>query len=150
MSAAAELEELVKLRGELQRSLNRVERMITVMTHMAPVEEKEAKVPKELIQEVFQYWVDTVKAGRKGIKLSTERERKIRLAIESYDVETAKQAIDGILLSSFHMGENSDQKRFDDIELILRNSVNIEKFRDLAAESQVGGGAAQDFLQAPF
>jgi hypothetical protein len=136
-----ELEELQTLRQELQRSLNRVDKLITGLTE-GPVEKK-VRVPRAEVEEVFNYWVEKVKKGRKGVKLTPERERKIIKAIEVYDQETAFLAIDGVLLSSFHMGDNNEGKQYNDIELILRNGVNIEKFRDLALED---ASPAADFI----
>ena len=126
-------QELEKLREDLQRSFNRVEKLIKLLAD-GPVE-KEEGIPRGVVLDVFQYWVTTVRGGRKGIKLSPERERKIRKALENYGFDDVILAIDGVLLSSFHMGDNPDNKPFNDIELILRNGVNIEKFRDLTLDA---------------
>ena len=90
---------------------------------------KAAQVSKEDKQEVFDFWVRTLKssARRKPI-LDEKRSATIGAAIYDYGVEQCKQAIEGCSLSPFHMGRNKMNKRYDDIELILRDSEHIERF----------------------
>lgn len=86
------------------------------------------------VMEVWSHWLKCVHAGRPGVTpvLSPKRELAIRRALKAYPVEVCKQAIDGIVLSPFHMGKNSRKKRYDDITLILRDPEHVEKFCSLA------------------
>jgi hypothetical protein len=80
-------------------------------------------------EEVFNYWVDTLKASaRRKPVLDEKRLATIGAAIYDFGVEQCKQAIDGCKLSPFHMGRNKMNKKYDDIELILRDAQHIERF----------------------
>lgn len=95
--------------------------------------------PLAEITKVFEYWVATMRTG-KGPKprLDTKRTRCIGRAIKMYDVDTCMDAVRGCTMSAWHMGQNPQGKRYDDITLILRNADNIEKFAGLAAEDDGG------------
>ena len=78
--------------------------------------------------QVFDYWVTAMCKGALA-KPTKGRVTKIKARLnEGYSVEQIKQAIDGCSRSPFHMGENKDNKRYDDIELICRNGEKLESF----------------------
>ena len=107
-----------------------------------------AKPTREQIEQVFDYWVATVRPKSPvPPRLLDKREVKIRLAIQNYGVETCLRAIDGVLLSPWHMGKNPRQKKYDDIELILRNATQIEKFATIAIEAEEASDAAEAFVK---
>ena len=97
------------------------------------------RAPLAEVTKVFEYWVATMRTG-KGPKprLDDKRKRCIDKAIKMYDVDTCMDAVRGCTISNWHMGQNPQGKRYDDITLILRNADNIEKFAGLAAESDGG------------
>ncbi len=103
--------------------------------------EKEDGVAKPAgeIQQIFDYWVEKT-WGRKGPtpKLSDKRRRKIKRALDLYDLQTCKDAIDGIMLSDFHQGFNARGQKYLDIELILRDAEHIERFATDWAEQEEG------------
>jgi len=77
--------------------------------------------------EIFDYW-KTVMQHPKA-KLDRKRVTKIMAALKlGFTVEDLKGAIDGCSNTPFNMGENKQQKRYDDIELILRDASHIEVF----------------------
>jgi hypothetical protein len=82
------------------------------------------------VQQVWDHWLTVVHGAKPGLTpaLSEKRARAICKALKAYPVEVCKQAIDGVLLSPFHMGRNSRNKRYNDITLILRDPEHIEKF----------------------
>lgn len=80
------------------------------------------------VQKVFDYWVERCRSNRKSVKLTDARKRIISRALKDYDLETCLEAIDGVLLSNWHMGNNPRGKRYDDITLILRDAQHIEDF----------------------
>lgn len=88
----------------------------------------------EEVREVFNHWVEIVKnrPGKKAptrpVVLGPKREHAIRQALKLYGVQTCKDAIEGVLYSDWHMGNNPRGKTYDDITLILRNEVTIERF----------------------
>lgn len=95
------------------------------------------------VRAVFDLWVDThrrPKEGKaKGIppRLDAKREAIIRKAIAMYDgPEAAEAAILGCKLSEFHQGNNPRRKKYDELELILRDAKHIEMFAKILEEHQ--------------
>lgn len=100
-----------------------------------------AKPTEREIQEVFDYWVEKHRTSNRGPRpvLGEKRHQKIEKAIRMYGVQTCKDAIDGCLLSDWHMGANPRNKIYDDIELILRNESKIERFAELKLDARSTG-----------
>jgi len=100
---------------------------------------------------VFDAWVRITGRDPTRTKLDSARRRKIetRLA-DGYSVEECIEAIEGILLSPFHMGDNDREKRYDDITLILRDAKQIEKFRDLYERGGAPDGKRTDVVDRVF
>ena len=86
--------------------------------------------PDDSVFDVFNHWVRVHKDGRRGPKaiLTPKRRKLIQNAIDTYGVDTCKTAIDGCKLSPWHQGHNPSGKRYDSIELILRDAQHIESF----------------------
>ena len=80
------------------------------------------------VKEVYTYWQKIMDKQRS--KLDNNRRGLIERALKNYSVDDLKQAIDGCAASPFHMGQNRDKKKYNGLELILRNSEKIEGFRD--------------------
>ena len=70
--------------------------------------------------------------------MGDNRRRKIKQAIKMYGVQDCKVAIRGCTNSPWHMGHNPQGKRYDDIELILRDEKHIEMFLDLCDRADEG------------
>lgn len=99
-------------------------------THGKPVSE---------VQQVFDYWVEKTWGGKGPTpKLTDKRRRKIKQALTLYDLQTCRDAIDGIMLSDFHAGFNARGQKYLDIELILRDAEHIERFATNWAEQEEG------------
>jgi hypothetical protein len=100
----------------------------------------------DAITQVFEFWVATFRSTTKGPKpvLSDKRRSKIQRALNDYDLKTCFDAITGCAMSDWHMGDNPRGKRYDDIELILRDSAHIERFATICAEG--GNSARAEFL----
>jgi hypothetical protein len=103
----------------------------------------------EQVRSIFDLWVDThrrPKEGKaKGIppRLDAKREAIIRKAIAMYDgPEAAEAAILGCKLSDFHQGNNPRRKKYDELELILRDAKHIEMFAKVLEEHQDDPDAA--------
>lgn len=92
--------------------------------------------PVDPVAAVFNHWVETLRNSGRGVKpaLSDERKRKIRKALDLYGLDVCLAAVSGCAKSTFHMGQNSRGKRYDDISLILRDAKHIEMFADMADE----------------
>lgn len=99
---------------------------------------KAAVVEESLIAEVYEYWLMVMRPEAKRVPgLDEMRRRKIGWAIHDYGVSGCKQAIDGCAASDWHMGRNSERKRFDSIELIFRNQQKVERFMEMSPHAEV-------------
>jgi len=107
-----------------------------------PAGEEKNKISKEAVMEIFNFWVKTLRNSLRGPSpvLTPARDKKIRQAIALYGSETCIQAIEGCALSDFHMGKNKGGRRYDDIELILRDAKHIEQFVQYHLDASTGGG----------
>ena len=77
---------------------------------------------------VFDYWVFAMGKGSRA-KKTQGRIKKIQARLaEGYSVELIKRAIDGCKLSPHHMGQNDQNKVYDDIDLICRSGEKLEGF----------------------
>lgn len=82
------------------------------------------------VAAVFLAWQHAT--GHHKAILDTKRKRCIAKALKHYPLEDCIDACRGVVLSPHHRGENDTRTVYDDIELVLRDSAHIEKFRDLA------------------
>ena len=79
------------------------------------------------IHEIFDFWKVTM--NHPNAKLDDRRRQKIKKALVlGYSKDDLIDAVRGCAMTSFNMGDNDNHKVYDDIELILRNSSNIERF----------------------
>lgn len=99
----------------------------------------------EDVREVFDYWVDTMNK-RSNTLLDNKRQVRITWALSVYDKATVKQAIKGCTYSSFHMGQNASGKRYNDLELILRDAPHIESFLDLYEQHTAADDELEEWL----
>lgn len=92
---------------------------------------KSLLVDHNLIQEVFDFWVLTF--SKKRVALDEKRRQAIGAAIHDYGLEACRDAIVGCSRSDFHMGRNKNNRVYNEIELILRDSEHIERFLALVS-----------------
>ena len=95
---------------------------------------KAATIPEEQIEQVFAYWKLIMNKADRAV-LSPERKELIGASIHDYGLEGVMEAIRGCSLSPFHMGANKQRKRYDSLDLILRNADKIEGFLQVAEEN---------------
>ncbi len=82
---------------------------------------------KKNIYMVFNYWKSILNHPK--AKLTKDRETKIRARLkEKYSVDDLKKTIDSCKASSYHMGDNEQNKVYDSIELLFRNGDKVEQF----------------------
>lgn len=100
------------------------------------------QVPSVVIKEVFDFWVELHRTSARGRRpvLDDKRRRLIAKAVVSHGPEACKDAIRGCLASSFHQGKNDRGRKYDSLELILRDTAKIESFCRLWDEAKTGGG----------
>jgi len=96
------------------------------------VEQTSCSTTTKEIKIIFEYWQEVLHHPR--AKLDNKRKRLIERALKlhSGNSEPLKHAILGCSRSKWHMGDNPDGKKYDDIELILRDASHIEKFMHIA------------------
>lgn len=87
-----------------------------------------AQAPTRL---VFDAWLESTKKNPLRTNFDAKRQRVIRQALKSYPLEDVLDAVRGWRHSPFHCGQNDARKVYNEIELLLRDSAQIEKFRDL-------------------
>lgn len=80
---------------------------------------------------VFEAWVEATGRDQARTKLTADRRRRILKALKDYDEADLVDAVRGVSRSPFHCGQNERQRRYDDLELVLRDAAKIEEFRDL-------------------
>jgi hypothetical protein len=81
---------------------------------------------------VFEHWRGAMRKNARAV-LSDERRKAVEARIaEGFAISDLKLAVDGCAKSPWHMGENKDRTRYDDLELICRNAQNVERFRAMA------------------
>lgn len=90
--------------------------------------EDAAGVSMDAKREIFDYWKTKMQKNR--ALLDANRQSRIGWAIKNYGMEACRQAIDGCLMSDWHMGKNPNNKAYNDISLIFRNSEKMEMFLD--------------------
>lgn len=106
-----------------------------------------AEISQEAKQLVFDYWKE--RHSKRVAHLDAKRDARIGWAIRHYGIQVCKDAIDGCLVSDWHMGKNPNNKKYNDINNIFCDAQHVEMFlRKLeeqtnrsARESWIDGGA---------
>lgn len=87
--------------------------------------------PKRLkIEQVFNAWVTATGRNLSRVTLTRARSDLIARRLDEYPVEDLVDACKGLGASAFHRGDNDRGKRYDTLELCLRDASKIEGFRD--------------------
>lgn len=76
---------------------------------------------------IFDHWVKSTGRTERTV-FSPERKKLISKAINSHGYDICRSAINGNVASDFHRGMNDRNTPFDEIERILKNASNIERF----------------------
>jgi hypothetical protein len=86
----------------------------------------------EIVRRVFDAWIEATGTNPKTAKLNAKRRAKIVARLnEGYTEEDLIDAVRGVMLSPFHVGDNETGTRYVDIVTSLRDGGQVEKFRDL-------------------
>jgi hypothetical protein len=92
----------------------------TVVAQARPIDDTTA---------IFQAWQEAARKPR--ARLDDKRRRIIRNALRHYPVADLVDAVRGWRHSPHHCGQNDQRTVYNDLELLLRDSAHIERFRDL-------------------
>lgn len=86
--------------------------------------------------QVLNYWKQVMNKPR--ARMNAKRKKAINDRVkEGYEWEDFKAGIDGCRKSPFHMGDNSRNKPYNDIELICRDGVKLEGFAEQMSTQEV-------------
>ena len=97
------------------------------------------------VREVFDHWVSKLGKDPQRTKLTADRRRKVQARLrDGYGVERLKRAVDGLASSSFHLGENDQGRRYDDISLVCRNGEKVEQFEAMVDGPKPAGDSWGD------
>lgn len=80
----------------------------------------------ETVKNIFAVWCEKMNSPRS--RLDANRKRLIVNALKKYTENDLIAAITGCAMSPFHMGINPDSKKYNGLDLILRNAEKIEQF----------------------
>lgn len=91
------------------------------------------------IREVFGHWVAAM-GKDPGRPIGKTRAGKIRARLrEGFSVDELKLAIDGCRASSWHMGDNPEGARYDEVGRIFNNTESVEKFMGRGRKAPANG-----------
>jgi hypothetical protein len=84
-----------------------------------------------IARRVFEYW--RARTGRsEATKYTSSRKGRIVARLrEGYPEETLTAAVDGILKSAWHIGDNPTGRTYTGIDLIFRSGEKVEEFAGL-------------------
>lgn len=86
------------------------------------------EAPATAVERVFQHWVWMLGKNPRRCALGPQRRRVIERALDLYDEDTLLLAIEGCASDPFNSGHNDRDTEYNDLELILRNEANVERF----------------------
>lgn len=109
-------------------------------TKILSATKKASTIPDTAVEIVWDYWLSVM--GSKRAVLDSKRMVLIGAAIHDYGIDGCKQAIDGCASSPFHMGQNSQQIKYNSVGLIFRNADKTEDFIARATKRN----AKQEFI----
>lgn len=91
-------------------------------------------VTREQVQQVFDAWVSATGKDAKRTKLDRKREKRIVAALKDYPMEDVLDAVVGWQFSDYHCAKsrNNTKTVYNQLDMLLRDADQIEKFRDLA------------------
>lgn len=97
-------------------------------THTKAQRKDAGDVSLEAKTIVFDYWKE--RHSKRVSVMDTKREARIGWGIKHYGIDKCKEAIDGCLVSDWHMGKNPNGKKYNDIHNIFVDAQHIEMFLD--------------------
>ena len=84
-----------------------------------------------ILEDLVSYWMEIMGKQKRPV-ISEERRLLLCEAIHDYGLDYCKEAVLGCSYSDFHMGSNKQNITYNSLELIFRNTENIERFHGYA------------------
>ncbi|MFM8269904.1 MAG: hypothetical protein ACKN9V_06910 [Pseudomonadota bacterium] len=111
--------------------------------HTKDQREAAATISQDAIKIVFDYWKE--RHSKRAAVLDAKRAARIGWAIKNYGIDVCKDAIEGCLVSDWHMGKNPNGKKYNDIHNIFIDAQHVEMFlRKL--EEKTGNSARDEWI----
>lgn len=102
-------------------------------------EDKRGHVKGEVV-EVFDHYRSYHPRSHKKPSQRSKEYKKIEARLnEGYSVDDLKRAIDGCHQSPYHMGENENGRKYDTLELIVRDGSKVSMFMEVQSEPVIKG-----------
>jgi len=99
------------------------------------INEHNQKEEPNLVEKVFEKWVEATEKHPKRTKLDEKRRSVIRKALKTHSFEDVCDAVIGWKREPFYCGQNDRNAIYNSLNLLLRDAEHIEKFRDLEREA---------------
>jgi hypothetical protein len=97
------------------------------------------------VQTIFDFWVTTM--GKRSTTLLDHRRRaRIEWALTHFTADEVREAIVGCSLSPFHMGINARGRKYNDLDLILRNAPKVDAFLEIFETETDGADDLEEWL----
>lgn len=112
-------------------------------------EAREGSPEMAVAKAIFRYWVDKTQRDAKRTKFGDKRQSVVLARLrEGHAPERIMRAVDWVAMRPFvtDAGRATTGKatqRFDELELVCRNEVNVERFARLADAIDPGGGLTE-------
>jgi len=100
------------------------------------VDRRSAPTDRDVVAEVFAYWQKVMDSPRS--QLDDKRRKAIKGALKLYELRQVCEAILGCSRSAWHMGANDRHRKFNDLDLILRDAKHIDDFMEMASKRTTG------------
>ena len=82
-------------------------------------------------ESLVSLWIETMGKSRISDKRKKDLQALVNRKLKDFSHQELSNAILGCAKSDYHMGNNPNGKKYNDLELIFRNSQKIENFADL-------------------
>jgi hypothetical protein len=105
----------------------------------------------EIERTILAVWCEVTGRNPGSVRMTSQRQAKILARLkEGYPPEDLVDAVRGVALSPFHMGDNDRKQTYNDLTTVLRDGAQVEKFRDLYRQGPavVGPKAFRNILAA--
>ncbi len=93
------------------------------------------KEEPNLIEKVFEKWIEATEKHPTRTKLDEKRRSVIRKALKTHSFEDVCDAVVGWKREPFYCVKNDRNAVYNSLNLLLRDADHIEKFRDLEREA---------------
>lgn len=128
---ATSLRDRVQAEGDLQaaeRELRKSRREVNRLKGELQRQRTEGPLGYQA-KALFRYWVARCEKNSKRTVFGEKRLEKVTARLREHDVQYVARAIDGLAIGAYVSDQGA---KYDDLELVCRDEVHLERFHDLA------------------